>query len=65
MLTGLRRSAGRSDKNKIMLDHVLYRRGRRLRKLLQRRVLVAPFLRLSDLFEGGVVRPNLEAVLVG
>jgi hypothetical protein len=26
---------------------------------------VAPFLRISSLFEGGVVRPNLEAVPIG
>jgi hypothetical protein len=48
-----------------MFDSVLLRRGRRLWELLQHRILIALFLRLSSLFEGGVVRLKLEAVLVG
>jgi hypothetical protein len=65
MSIGLRRSAGGSDKNEILLDDVLFWRGRRLRKILQRRILMAPFLRISGLFEGGVMRPNLEAISIG
>jgi hypothetical protein len=64
MSVGLRRSIGRSDKDKILLDRVLFWRGRRLLELLQCRVLIASFQRLNSLFEGGVMRPNLEAVPV-
>jgi hypothetical protein len=64
MMIGLRRSAGGSDKNKILLDRVLFRRGRRLWELLLRCILIIPFMQLSSLFECGVVRLNLEAVLV-
>jgi hypothetical protein len=65
MRIGLERSTEGSDKNKILLDHVLFWRRRRLWEILQRCILVAPFLRLSSLFKGGVVRPKLEAVSVG
>jgi hypothetical protein len=62
MSIGLRRSTGRGDKDKILLGCVLLRDVRRLQKLLRRRVLGAPLLRLSILFEGGIVMLNLEAV---
>jgi hypothetical protein len=62
MSIGLRRSTGTGDKDKILLGFVLLRDVRRLRELLQRRVLGASLPRLSSLFEGGVVMPNLEAV---
>jgi hypothetical protein len=64
MSIGLGKSTGRGDKDKILLSSVLLRDVRRLRELLQRRVLGASLLRLSSLFEGGVVMPNLEAVLI-
>jgi hypothetical protein len=64
MSIGFTRSTERSDKDKMLLDYVLFQGGRRLRELLQRRVLIAPFLRLSSLFEGGVMMPNLEVVLI-
>jgi hypothetical protein len=32
--------------------------------VLQRRILMAPLLRISSLFEGGIVMMNLEAILV-
>jgi hypothetical protein len=64
MMIGLGRSTGGSDKNKILLGRVLFRRGRRLWELLQHCILVIPFMRLSSLFECGVVRLNLEAVPV-
>jgi hypothetical protein len=44
MLIGLGRPTGGSNKNKILLDCALFRRGRQLWELLQRRVLVTPFL---------------------
>jgi hypothetical protein len=62
MSNGLRRSTGRSHKDKILLGCVLLRDVRRLWKLLRRRILGAPLLRLSSLFEGDVVVLNLEAV---
>jgi hypothetical protein len=65
MSIGLRRSAGGSDKNEILLDDVLFQRGQWFRKILQCRILMAPFLRISGLFEGGVMRPNLEVVRIG
>jgi hypothetical protein len=58
----LRRSAGRGDKDKILLGCVLLWDVRRLWKLLQRRILGAPLLRLSSLFEGDIMVLNLEAV---
>jgi hypothetical protein len=64
MMVGLRGTAGGSDENKIGLDHALFRRRRKLRKIIQRHILMTPFLRISGLFEGGVMRPNLEAVPV-
>jgi hypothetical protein len=62
MSIGLRRSTGRSDKDKILLGCVLFWGGRRLRELLKCRILVTSFLRLSSLFEGDVVMLNLEVV---
>jgi hypothetical protein len=53
-----------SDENKIGLDRALFQRRRRLQKILLGRILMAPFLQVSGLFEGGVMRPNLEAVPV-
>jgi hypothetical protein len=64
MSNGLRRTARGSDKNEILLDGILFQRRRWLRELLQHRILVAPLLRISYLLEGGVMRPNLEAVPV-
>jgi hypothetical protein len=62
MSIGLGRSVGGSDKNEILLDRALFWRRQQLRKILQRRVLMTPLLQISGLFEGGVMRPNLEAV---
>jgi hypothetical protein len=64
MAIGLRGPVGGSNEDKIGLDRALFQRRQRLREVLQRRILVAPFLRFGGLFEGGVVRPNLEAVSV-
>jgi hypothetical protein len=62
MAIGLRGPVGGSNEDKIGLDHALFWRRRWLREILQRRILVAPFLRVGGLFQGGIMRPNLEAV---
>jgi hypothetical protein len=64
MVIGLGGPVGGSNEDKITLDRALFWRRRWLREILQRRILVAPFLRVGGLFEGGIVRPNLEAVPV-
>jgi hypothetical protein len=64
MSNGLGRPVGGSDKDEIGLHRAPFRRRRWLRKVPQRRILMAPLLRISSLLEGGVVMTNLEAILV-
>jgi hypothetical protein len=61
MAIGLRGPVGGSNKDKVRLDRFLFWRRRLLREILQHCILGGPFLRVSGLFEGGVVRPKLEA----
>jgi hypothetical protein len=60
----LGRPVGGGDKNEILLDDVLFWKGQWLRKVLQGRILMAPLVRISSLFKGGIVMTNLEAILV-
>jgi hypothetical protein len=64
MALGLGGPVGGSTEDKIGLDHALFWRRRWLWEILHHRILVDPFLRVDGLFEGGIVRPNLEAVPV-
>jgi hypothetical protein len=62
MSTRLRRSTGRGDKDKSPHGFVLLWDVQQLRELLQCNILSAFLLRLSSLFEGGVMMLNSEAV---
>jgi hypothetical protein len=62
MATGLRRSTGRGDKDKIPFGLILFRDIRRPWELLQIRVLGVLLLRLSSLLEGGGMMLNVEAI---
>jgi hypothetical protein len=64
MAIGLGGPVGGSNEDKVRFDRALFWRRRRLQEILQRHILVPPFLRVGGLFEGGIVRPNLEAVPV-
>jgi hypothetical protein len=62
MAFGLGRPAGRRDQDKIGLGCTLFWRRRRLREILQSRILDDFFLRVGGLLEGGVMRSKLEAI---
>jgi hypothetical protein len=59
---GTRRLAGGRNQNKIRLDRVLLRRGRRLQEVLQCGVPNVLLLGVSGLLEGGIVGSKLESV---
>jgi hypothetical protein len=60
MSFGPRRLVGGRNQNKIGLSRALFRRGRWLQEVLQRRVLGIFLLRVGGLLEGGIVASKLE-----
>jgi hypothetical protein len=62
MAFGTRWLARGRNQDKIGLGHTLLRRRRRLREILQRRVLDNLLLRVGGLLKGGVMSPNLELI---
>jgi hypothetical protein len=62
MAFGPGRLAGGRNQNKIRLGRALFRRGRWLWEVPQRRVLDISLLRVGGLLEGGIVRSKLESI---
>jgi hypothetical protein len=62
MALGPGRLARGRNQDKIELGRTLFQRRRRLREILQSRILDDFFLRFGGLLEGGVMRSKLEAI---
>jgi hypothetical protein len=59
---GTSRLARGRNQNKIRLDHILLRRGRRLREVLQCGIPNVLLLRVGGLLEGGIMGSKLESI---